>query len=84
MEHSDYYSNYETSGSGQEFYENEYDYPSYSSNEIDYMYYDDLHRVPTYKSDYKATFPFKTKYFYPKSKRKHEKRYDSKTYKNIF
>ena len=51
MEYSEYYSSYELPEQEQEFYENEYDYPSYSSNEIDYMYPDDLNRLADYESD---------------------------------
>ena len=76
---TDYYANYEVSPSEHELYENEYDYPRpYSSDEIDYFYNDNPYR-PNSESDYKDTFPFDINHFYPKTKRKHDKGYDSKT-----
>ena len=78
MEHSDYYSSYELSANEPDYHANEYDYPSYSSNEVDYMYLGDRQNLNDYEYYDQPTFPVKTKYPYLKPKRKPPKRYDSK------
>ena len=70
MDFSEYYSSYETT-SKDEFYDREYDYHPYSSNEIDYLYHETPQRSYEYESDDRPThFSTKPKYLYPKSKRK--------------
>ena len=83
MEHPDYYSSYELSGKDQDYYDNEYDYPSYTSNEVDYMYLDERDNLNYYEYYDRPSFSVQPKYPYLKPKRNPHKRYDSKSYIRI-
>ena len=83
MDNLDYYSSNGISVPSEEedFYDNHYyDYPtSYSSNELEYNYYEDSHKLTRndYESNDRLYFSSKHKYSYPKPKWKQNARCDS-------